>query len=133
MFEVAALAGYAAVVTLVIVAYRVERGTRRAAASAAWRRAAEACGVTDVRWSPSPLGQLSHLEGRWGGHLSVRFEQSRLRSGISTVVVIGGLEGAMADITLRVEGEAGAVRKGPSGAMEVGDADFDRQVYVEGP
>jgi HEAT repeat protein len=131
MGELAASLIYIAVASVFVAvgAYADSVAGRKARALAHWRRAAEACGLADVRWSPSRLGEDSHLMGR-SDTLLVRFQHSRRRGGVRTRVVIEG----PADISLRREGLGTAVQKS-SGAseVEVGDTQFDREVFVAGP
>ena len=103
---------------------------RKNGLAAAWRRAAEACGLTALRWSVTRIGKESHYEGR-AGPLSVRFDSPGGPRIVTRIRIAGPDEGAL---TLRRETMGVAVEKRLGGQeVELGDPAFDAEVYVEGP
>jgi HEAT repeat protein len=103
---------------------------RKNGLTTAWRRAAENCGLTHLRWSMSRIGRESHLEGRFGA-LDVRFESPGTLRIVTRLRIADASQGAL---TLRRETMGLAVEK-RFGAREVelGDPGFDAEIYVEGP
>jgi HEAT repeat protein len=98
-----------------------------------WRETAEACGLTDVRWTPSPLGGESDLTAQ-SRELPVRFHVTG-RGAVGTRIAIGdhGADRAHS-LTLRRETGGTALRKrGGFREIEIGDPDFDEAVFIVGP
>lgn len=105
---------------------------QRRAASEAWLNAVNACGVTNRSWMPSQLSDARRLVGR-AGALSVRLQPCR-KGKVGTRVVIGAEHSRLSALTLRREDLGIAVRKRlGTRELELGDAEFDEQVYLEGP
>jgi HEAT repeat protein len=101
---------------------------RRNGRAAAWRRAAEVCGLTELRWSASSIGRDRHLEGR-AGAFWVRFENPGGRRLATRIVVAGPGQGPL---TLRRE-TVGVGKRLHAREVELGDSVFDGDIYVEGP
>src|SRR5687767_5844129 len=104
-------------VLLAVVAGGVWAESWRAArkgATSEWRRAVEASGLTDVRWSSSSVGKESFLTAR-SGELSVRLEPHYKGTRLRTRIVIEGGDDRTAGITLRGD------RAPLQGDVEVGD------------
>jgi hypothetical protein len=106
---------------------------KRKGLTEAWRRTAEACGLTDLRWSPSPIGHQSDLVGQSGGQL-VRFQVTGKGKVGTRIVITDQRPGRAQSLTLRREDLGTALRKrGGLREIQIGDADFDQAVFIEGP
>src|SRR5262245_27028811 len=95
---------------------------------AEWAEQARAAGLEDVV-PYTGLWSGAVLTARWGRH-AIRIEKySRNREDSGTRVVIDGNSG----LTLRAEKDVQAMQRvmGPR-EVEIGDEEFDREVYVEG-
>jgi HEAT repeat protein len=100
---------------------------RLRARRAAWRRAAESCGLEDLT-ETRRLGAVTGLHARRGVlRVSIGVRGARR----ATSIVVHGI----ADVALRGEGFETALQKRlrVQGEVEVGDPTFDEAVYLEGP
>jgi hypothetical protein len=117
----------------VSVAYLVG-SFRRQRQMQAWERAAQRAGLADVLASEGGLFDGSSLEGNAGG-LHVRLESYRRgKHERGTRIVVSGMGHGTGGLSLRREGLATAFQKSFVGLreMEVGDASFDEQLFVQG-
>lgn len=108
-----------------LFAYRTARARAKA-----WRKAAQAAGLTDLVSSSF----RRRLTGRFGS-LHVRLERYKRNRDHETGdrVVIDGLGHGSGEFALRREGMGSAVRKALGGReIEVGDETFDDLAYVQG-
>jgi HEAT repeat protein len=98
----------------------------------AWRRAAQAAGVTDLV-STDLLGIETGVTGKVG-MLRVTLERyQRGRHERGTRIVIDGLGHPSYEFALRKEGVGSAIEKAfGEREIEVGDDEFDRRVYIHG-
>jgi hypothetical protein len=90
-----------------------------------WREAARAVGLADVEESKGGLSG-------WARNLQVRMSRFEGSRGYGTRVSLSG-PGLPAGLTVRPEGFGGSLRGWHVREIEVGEPEFDRAAWVEGP